>query len=330
MLEKTVLIVGGGPAGASCAWKLQNAGMDVLVLDKAAFPRRKLCAGWITPQVFQLLGTSPQDYPHGLLRFRRLICYFRGLRVPVKTRQYSIRRYEFDRWLLERAGAPVEQHAVKHIRRENQHYIVDERYRARYLVGAGGTHCPVYRQLFGRVCPRPGDRRISTVEEEFCWDYKDGNCYLWFFDEGLPGYAWYVPKAGGYVNIGIGGKDAAIKKQGRTIRQYWRHFTGRLQSAGLLPAREFAAQGHVYYTRGRKPLLSRENAFIAGDAAGLATADMGEGIGPAIQSGFRAAEAILHQSPCTMPAAAKYSWPSIILSGLGDLRRNEAEATWTV
>ena len=48
-----VLIVGGGPAGATAAWKLRRAGKDVLVLDRERFPRLKLCAGWITPEVLQ-------------------------------------------------------------------------------------------------------------------------------------------------------------------------------------------------------------------------------------------------------------------------------------
>ncbi|MGH8709796.1 MAG: FAD-dependent oxidoreductase, partial [Burkholderiales bacterium] len=44
-----VLIVGGGPAGSTCAWQLVRASFDVLVLDKHTFPRDKVCAGWITP-----------------------------------------------------------------------------------------------------------------------------------------------------------------------------------------------------------------------------------------------------------------------------------------
>ena len=46
-----VLIVGGGPAGSTCAWQLGRAGLDVMVMDTAAFPRDKVCAGWITLQV---------------------------------------------------------------------------------------------------------------------------------------------------------------------------------------------------------------------------------------------------------------------------------------
>ncbi|MBS3757133.1 MAG: NAD(P)/FAD-dependent oxidoreductase [Desulfobacterales bacterium] len=316
MIDKTAIIVGGGPAGAACAWRLKKAGVDALILDKKTFPRLKLCAGWVTPKVFNLLGLHPKRYPHSIIAFDRLVCYFRGVRVPVRTRQYSIRRYEFDAWLLERSGAPMDQHRVGSIRKENRHHIIDDRYRAKYLVGAGGTHCPVYRHLFSRISPRPETSRIATVETELRYDYIDSNCYLWFFEDGLPGYAWYVPKGNGYLNIGIGGKQTAIKKQGRTINEYWRRFEQKLAAAGLVIDREFDAKGHIYYIRHRTPRLQTDNAYLTGDAAGLATVDMGEGIGPAIRSGLRAADAIIHKRPYRMPQGAGYSWPGIIGSGI--------------
>ena len=67
-----VLIVGGGPAGSSAAWKLKAAGVDVLVLDRESFPRVKLCAGWVTPEVVQDLQIDLATYPHRLLTFPRL------------------------------------------------------------------------------------------------------------------------------------------------------------------------------------------------------------------------------------------------------------------
>ena len=57
-----VLIVGGGPAGSSCARRLRRAGLDVLMLDKSEFPRVKVCAGWITPQVVEELEIDTRDY----------------------------------------------------------------------------------------------------------------------------------------------------------------------------------------------------------------------------------------------------------------------------
>jgi len=316
MLDRTAIIVGGGPAGAACAWKLKTAGIDTLVIDKKTFPRLKLCAGWVTPKVFKLLQIHPADYPHPLLSFKRLICYFRGVRVPVRSRQYSIRRYEFDSWLLQRSGAPVEQHTVKTIREENRHYVIDNRYRTKFLVGAGGTHCPVYRELFSQLHPRSEAARISTVEEEFRYDYRDANCYLWFFENGLPGYGWYVPKEGGYLNIGIGGKQAAMKNRGQTINDHWRRFARKLVNTRLVSEREFNAKGHVYYIHRHTLPLQAGNAYLTGDAAGLATVDMGEGIGPAIQSGLNAAEAIIFQTPYRMPRISKFSWPGIIIPGI--------------
>ena len=57
-----VLIVGGGPAGSTCARTLQRAGLDVLIMDKSVFPRDKVCAGWITPQVVQELDFDVEDW----------------------------------------------------------------------------------------------------------------------------------------------------------------------------------------------------------------------------------------------------------------------------
>jgi len=57
-----VLIVGGGPAGSSCAWKLRQAGVRTVLIDKKNFPRDKPCAGWITPQVVQALQLDIEEY----------------------------------------------------------------------------------------------------------------------------------------------------------------------------------------------------------------------------------------------------------------------------
>ena len=99
-----VLIVGGGPAGSTAAWQLRRAGADVLVLDRERFPRLKLCAGWITPEVVHDLALDIGSYPHRLLTFPRLRVHMGRWHVPVPCVQHSIRRFEFDAWLLERSG----------------------------------------------------------------------------------------------------------------------------------------------------------------------------------------------------------------------------------
>src|SRR3954464_11424697 len=107
-----VLIVGGGPAGSSCARRLRQLGLDVLTMDRFAFPRDKVCAGWITPQVIEDLDLDCDDYRRG--RTFQPITGFRtgivGCPRTVDTRysrpvSFGIRRCEFDQYLLERSGS---------------------------------------------------------------------------------------------------------------------------------------------------------------------------------------------------------------------------------
>src|SRR5580704_18943276 len=106
-----VLIVGGGPAGSSCAWGLRNSGLDVVILDSQIFPRDKVCGGWITPGVLTDLKVDPCEY--GRERVLQPITRFRvgpiG-RPALETEygepvSYGIRRREFDDYLLRRCGA---------------------------------------------------------------------------------------------------------------------------------------------------------------------------------------------------------------------------------
>jgi flavin-dependent dehydrogenase len=311
-----VLIVGGGPAGSSAAWKLKAAGADVLVLDRERFPRLKLCAGWITPEVVRDLGMDLDAYPHRLLTFPRLRVHFARLHLPVPCVQHSIRRFEFDAWLLERSGAALEQHNVRHIAADGPGYVIDDAFRCRYLIGAGGTRCPVYRELFRELNPRTSGLQIVTLEHEMQYDWHDSDCHLWFFEHGLPGYSWYVPKERGWLNVGVGGIADRMKQGGHDIRQHWAHLASTLEGA-LAPGARYDPTGYSYYLRGRVEVVRRDNAFITGDAAGLATRDLGEGIGPAVRSGLRAAETILRGAPYRLDDVTGLSIGSIGRSMFG-------------
>jgi menaquinone-9 beta-reductase len=295
MQTRDVVIVGGGPAGAAAAHRLKQGGADVLVLDKESFPRLKLCAGWITPEVVRDVGLEPGTYPHRFLTFERMYLHFGRVRIRARSQQHSIRRWEFDDWLLARSGAPVERHNVRQIRRDAGGYVIDETYRCRYLIGAGGTSCPVYRILFRDANPRVRELQMVTLEHELPYDWTDPNCHLWFFRRGLPGYAWYVPKEDGWVNVGLGGSADQMRGRGIDIKQAWAELA-RHVGRRLLPGAQFDPRGHGYYLRGSVDVVRIDDAFVTGDAVGLATRDLGEGIGPAIRSGQRAASAILQGS----------------------------------
>lgn len=312
MQHVDVIVVGGGPAGSTCAWRLRRSGMDVLVLDRADFPRTKLCAGWITPQVVDDLELTLSDYPHSFLSFDRLELNWRGLRFRKKTVQHSIRRYEFDDYLLRRSGAPVRTHKVKRIEVEGQRLVVDGRFSCDYLVGAGGTACPVYRQFFHDRCPRSKDLQIATYEHEFAYDWQDDECKLWFSTDGLPGYAWYVPKAKGYVNVGLGGKADTMKAKSLRLQDCWDRFVRNLEHRGLVTGATYDPSGYSYYLRGRVDTVRIGNVFIVGDAVGLASKDLGEGIGPAVQSAILAATAIAEKADYSLRDVEDYSVPGFL------------------
>lgn len=316
MIRADVLIVGGGPAGATCAWALRRRGYDVLILDHADFPRPKLCAGWITPEVLRDLEVDIEDYPHDLTAVKWLRLSVRGWRIRLPTNQLAIRRIEFDEWLLHRSGARVVQHHVRDIDRAEGGYVVDGEFFGRYLVGAGGTHCPVARSYFAEINKRTPDTLIVTQEEEFRYPYRhDGRgnaCHLWFFEHGLPGYAWYVPKSKGIVNVGVGAKAATLKQRGDNIHRQWDHLITALTDQGLVRDHDFHPKGHVYYLNNGRRQLQIDNAFIVGDAAGLATQDMGEGIAPAVRSGLLVAEAVAAGGEIDVRRIHRWSQPPLI------------------
>jgi flavin-dependent dehydrogenase len=154
-----VLIVGGGPAGSACAWKLRRAGLDVLVVDKSEFPRHKVCAGWITPQVVDDLEIDVDEY--GRTRTFQPITSFR---VGIVDREeiveatyarpvsYGIRRCEFDDFLLKRSRARLMLGGrVSQLRRDGDRWIVNDEIYAAVLVGDGGHFCPVAKHVGGFV-----------------------------------------------------------------------------------------------------------------------------------------------------------------------------------
>lgn len=125
------IIVEGGPAGSSCAAMLVDAGMRVAVLDRARFPRVKLCAGWLSAPIWEILESSPDSYPGSMWAWNRCHVYYAGDRHTSNIRRYFVRRHEFDDWLLTRSGAEVRQHAARRFTRDGQQWIVDDEFRAR-------------------------------------------------------------------------------------------------------------------------------------------------------------------------------------------------------
>jgi flavin-dependent dehydrogenase len=292
------LVVGGGPAGASCATGLVAAGLDVLVLDRASFPRDKACAGWITPQAVAALALDLGDYAA-----RRVLQPIRALRtcqigMPAARVDYGdvvgwgVRRCEFDHYLLRRSLARVRAEAVETLRRVAGGFVVNGDIRTPLVVGAGGQFCPVARILGAQRGSRPivvaqeVEARLSPRDEQRC-PVRSDTPELYFCAD-LQGYGWIFRK-GAYLNVGFGRRDGSAFPA-RTLA-FWK----ALRAAGRVPA-AFSPPwpGHAYRLyEGEAPRLVDDGLVLVGDAAGLAYAQSGEGIGPAVESGRLAAAAIL-------------------------------------
>jgi geranylgeranyl reductase family protein len=293
-----VLIVGGGPAGSSCAWALRASNLNVLIIDKQTFPRDKVCGGWITPQLISELQLDPADYSRG--RAFQPICGFRSSRMgdpEVETNygrpvSYGIRRFQFDDYLLKRCGAPVlEGVPFEGMERQNGAWLVNGEIRARLVVGAGGHFCPVARHLGAKL----GSEEIVVAQEaEFEMDARQqAECSIrpeipeLYFCADMRGYGWCFRK-GNVLNVGLGRLDR------RSLSRHVAEFLAFLKRTGKV-AFELPASilGHAYliYSKTTRKLAD-DGVMLIGDAAGLAYSQSGEGIRPAIESGLLAARVI--------------------------------------
>lgn len=295
-----VLIVGGGPAGSTCAAGLVAAGLDVLLLDRGDFPRVKPCAGWITPAVLGALRITPAEYGAG-----RLLQAITGFRTSmmgkpeVVTRydqivSYGIRRDEFDHYLLQRSGVRRRLGArVKRLERQDDGWLVNGEIKAKLLVGAGGHFCPVARHLGARLCSeavvlaRVAEIVLTPEEEAHCRVSADTPAL--FFTADLAGYGWLFRK-GNRLNIGFGRDDR------QDFNRHFAEFRTFLVARGELPA-DFSGhfQGHAYGLADRRQgrRCVDAGALLIGDAAGLAAVQSGEGILPAIESALLAVATIV-------------------------------------
>ena len=300
MTRCDVLIVGGGPAGSSCAAQLRRAGLDVLVLDRQEFPRDKTCAGWVTPQVMNTLEIDLGDYAAGRT-LQPITGFLTGLigRDVVEnhydqTVSYGIRRCEFDHYLLQRCGARTMLGVpLKSMEREQNRWLVNGEIDTPLVIGAGGHFCPVARRLGARSLENASVVAAQEIEFEASpADLERGSARpevpeLYFCPD-LKGYGWCFRKDR-FLNIGLGRVNA--KNLSDHVAEFCEFLRRRGTVSGEIPLR---FHGHAYQLYERvDPTLVDEGVLLIGDSAGLAYPQSGEGIRPAVESGILAAETIL-------------------------------------
>jgi len=294
-----VLIVGGGPGGSSCAWALRRAGVDVLVMDRARFPRDKICAGWITPHVVEALELNTGDYAANGLTLQPITGFRTGVvdGPAVDTSydrivSYGIRRCEFDHYLLQRSRARLlTETPLRSLVRRGDTWVANDEIEAPVVIGAGGHFCPVAKMV-GRTNRPEGlivaqEAELQLPAEAACL-VSATRPELYFCDD-LEGYGWCVRK-GNYLNVGLG------RRENGAFPAHVKDFVAWLERSGRAPAIATKARwkGHAYLLAGSvsTPLVD-DGLLLIGDAAGLAYPESGEGIRTAVESGLRAARTLL-------------------------------------
>lgn len=294
-----VLIVGAGPAGSSCAWKLRNSGLATVILDKQTFPRNKVCGGWITPPVLQELEIDPAEYARG-----GVLQEVHGFRISrlgdreVETDyerpiSYGIRRCEFDDFLLQRCGARIHQGIpLTSLERSGDRWVVNGQFQARLVIGAGGHFCPVARM---RGANARHEMAVAAQEIEFEMTERQlAQCSIraeipeLYFCADMKGYGWCFRK-NNFLNVGLGRLDT------HELPRHVAELGNFLKSAGKISFDVPSSfRGHSYLLQAHaKRDVAGDGILLIGDAAGLAYTQSGEGIRPAIESGLLAAKAIL-------------------------------------
>ncbi|MER7846079.1 geranylgeranyl reductase family protein [Kitasatospora sp. NPDC096077] len=321
-----VIVVGAGPAGATAAYHLARTGLDVLLLEKSAFPREKVCGDGLTPRTVKQLVDMGIDVSEGAGWLHN-----KGLRLITGRRSLEFdwpelsafpghglvrRRADFDELVARRAAAA----GARLIERANvAGPLTDERtgritgvsarlgegrepveYRAPIVVAADGnsTRLSVAMQRYRRT-----DRAMGVAYRTYFTTPRHDDRYLeaWLDlrDPGdparrvLPGYAWVFGMGDGTANVGLGVLDTA-----KTDLD-WRELLRRW-CADLPPGYEYHPGAVTEPIRGsalpmglnRQPHYA-DGLLLIGDAGGTVSPGTGEGIAYAMESGRYAAETIV-------------------------------------
>ena len=312
-----VIIVGAGPAGTAAALYAHRLGLNCILLDKAVFPRDKICGDALSGKSVRIMrelgildelnnldGSEINRITFGSPKNIQFDVNLKGTQNNDQiTKGFVIPREIFDNYLFEKADAVTDTRqgfSVKDLIFENNYVVgvkgktrtaTEEEFRAPVVMGCDGSNSIVARKL-------------GLYEMEMDHTSVAVRCYyegvkgltdqieLHYVKEVNPGYFWLFPAGDGRANIGIGLSKSDMKKENRTLRQIMdevtqtEYFKERFADAKQLerPVGWNLPLGSIH----RK---NHGNGFmLLGDAAGLVDPFTGEGIGNAMVSGQYAME----------------------------------------
>ncbi len=309
-----VIIVGAGPAGTTCALALKHAGLRVAVLDKATFPRDKICGDAIPGSVVKALKAIDPKYAAALEAFSEKVT-IRSTRVVApnnryfdihwKNIAYNSPRLDFDNFLFELAQQETkadfyQETALRSVAIDPDKVVIScengQEFQSAIVVGCGGAHSILAKQLAHIQVDRQHHMGAVRAYYKQVSGIRDELTEIYLLKTYLPGYLWVFPLPHGRVNVGFGMLSQTISERKVNLGNALKDI---IATHPLLKERfskavlEGPIKGFGLPTGSRKLKVSGERFLLCGDAASLIDPISGDGIGNAMWSGKIAADQII-------------------------------------
>jgi len=329
-----VVVVGAGPGGSAAAITLALRGWHVLLIDKARFPRDKVCGDFISPRslrVLDALGCRSSIEEACPNRLESASLYLNGEQITageiphvedLPDYGYTLPRYRFDEIIFRRAQAvgvdTAESCHVKDLTIDADGATVHAlrnkipcSIRGRLVIAADGAHSAVGRA----IGMDHRDSKSIIVALRAYYDGVDGmpsQAQIFFDESFFPGYAWIFPLGGGRANVGLGMVMDVYERYQINLRE---RLTNWIEQDPFARARLGGAKidGPIvgWPLNTYRPVGSNyaERVLFIGDAAGFVDPINGEGIHTALESARIAAEVAdeaLRVGDLTAPFLSRY------------------------
>lgn len=325
ILNTDVLILGAGPGGAATALFLAKENIPCIVVDKAVFPRDKICGDALSGKVVEILNRYDRSFVEKLsLDPIQLNCWgvtfvapnLEELSIPFRNKPkktdekreiapgFITKRYDFDHFMVNE----VKKHAGVNLMEgveidqfvktpegftcsdKSGNYIIH----AKLVIDGSGAHSQFAKKIGKLEVEKEHHCAGLRVYYKGVTGIKEGNYIeLHFLKDFLPGYFWIFPLADGQCNVGVGmrsdyvgKKRINLKTELNNIIQKYPQLSERFKNAE--PVDDI--RGYGLPLGSKKRAISGDNYMLIGDAASLIDPFTGEGIGNAILSGYTAAQ----------------------------------------
>lgn len=326
MISVETAIVGAGPAGAAAAHRLAAAGHEVLLIDKATFPRDKFCGDGLTTLCLRQLeemGFSVADVPSFKQIFGAVLHAPSGtthdVPLPTGPGMYAAvaRRAELDHALVNHAISAGAQPlfgekitaispAPEVVQLTTESGTVIE---AAHVIAADGMWSPTRKLLGHQIEKYRGEWHAFRQYFENVGPKAASDLWIWFEPDVLPGYVWSFPLADGRANVGFGIlRGGTISTQ--DMKTLWPDLLTRPHIREVLGPDATPESPHRAWpipARIDEASLVAPRTLFVGDAAMACDHLTGEGIGQALLTGREAAAAILEHTNDFAQVSLAYS-----------------------